>query len=109
MFGGGGSAQGGEGDGVKRILTDNNPYILIGTGIISVIHTVLQMMAFKNGMKFTSYLQSLLFIIVVNAIEIQFWREKKSMEGLSLHTIYLDIVCSVIILLYLLDNDATFV
>lgn len=73
---------------LKRVLLDNNPYILALTMVISIAHTVLDTLAFKN--------------------DIQFWREKKSMEGMSVRTIYVNIITSLIILLYLLDNDTSY-
>eukprot|EP01127_Copromyxa_protea_P021579 TRINITY_DN7467_c0_g1_i2.p1 TRINITY_DN7467_c0_g1~~TRINITY_DN7467_c0_g1_i2.p1 ORF type:complete len:447 (-),score=71.75 TRINITY_DN7467_c0_g1_i2:34-1374(-) len=76
-----------EADNVKKILLDNDPYILAFTFFISVAHMILDTLAFKN--------------------EIQFWREKKSMEGLSVRSIYINFVSQVIIMLYLLDNPDT--
>jgi len=74
-------------DDFKRILTDNNPYILILTAVISFLHTILDVLAFKN--------------------EIQFWRNRKSLEGLSVRTIYINLISSVIIMLYILDHEET--
>eukprot|EP01130_Rhizamoeba_saxonica_P011422 TRINITY_DN4747_c0_g1_i2.p1 TRINITY_DN4747_c0_g1~~TRINITY_DN4747_c0_g1_i2.p1 ORF type:complete len:491 (-),score=92.16 TRINITY_DN4747_c0_g1_i2:37-1509(-) len=72
---------------VKRILMDNHPYVLAGTMVISLLHTVLDVLAFKN--------------------EISFWKNRKSMEGLSVRSIYINVACNIIVLLYLLDNDET--
>jgi len=77
----------GDSDDIKRILLDNNPYILGLTFIISIIHTLLDVLAFKN--------------------EIQFWRNRKSLEGQSVRTIYINLICNVIILLYILDHEET--
>jgi len=77
----------GESENFKRILIDNNPYVLGMTVIITLLHNVLDILAFKN--------------------DIQFWRNKKSMEGLSIRTIYINIACNFIILLYLMDNDTS--
>jgi hypothetical protein len=74
-------------DMFKRLLLDNNPYFLGFTMIISLVHSILDCMAFKN--------------------DIQFWRSKKSMEGLSIRTLYTQVICTVIILLYLLDHHGT--
>lgn len=38
-----------ESEDVKRVLLDNNPYVLAGTVIISLIHMILDTLAFKNG------------------------------------------------------------
>jgi uncharacterized protein with PQ loop repeat len=80
-------AEEGEMEDFKRLLVDNNPYVLLATMVISIVHTVLDTLAFKN--------------------DIQFWREKKSMEGMSVQTIYYNVISSLIILLYLLDNDTS--
>ena len=70
---------------LKRIFIDNPPWLLVLTFSISIVHSVLDILAFKN--------------------EISFWKDRKSMKGLSLRTIYFNIVTNVIVLLYLLDND----
>ncbi|KAN0040820.1 hypothetical protein ACTFIV_003356 [Dictyostelium citrinum] len=86
---GGTSAMGGSvGDEFKRMLTDNDPWILGLTLIVSVLHTVFEFLAFKN--------------------DIQFWKNNKSMEGLSVKTITLNCVCMGIIFLYLLDNETSY-
>jgi hypothetical protein len=74
-------------DDIKRILLDNSPYILALTFLISIVHTLLDVLAFKN--------------------EIQFWRNRKSLEGQSVRTIYINLVCNVIVLLYILDHEET--
>lgn len=76
-----------EGDEFKRILIDNPPWLLGLTFAISLIHTLLDILAFKN--------------------EVQFWRSRKSMEGLSLKTVYINIISNLIVFLYLIDNDAS--
>jgi len=75
----------GESDDIKRIILDNNPYILGATALISVVHMILDTLAFKN--------------------DIQFWKNQKSMAGLSIRSLYVAIINQTIILLYLLDND----
>lgn len=70
---------------VKRIFIDNPPWLLALTFTISIVHSVLEILAFKN--------------------EITFWKDRKSMKGLSLRTIYFNIGSNIIIFLYLLDND----
>lgn len=41
---------GGELDEVKRMLVETNPFLLILTAIVSCLHSVFEMLAFKNGM-----------------------------------------------------------
>lgn len=38
-----------ESEDFKRVLLDNNPYILLATFVISLVHMVLDTLAFKNG------------------------------------------------------------
>jgi hypothetical protein len=39
--------------------------------------------------------------------DIQFWQKRKSMEGLSVRTIVVNVVIQAVVLLYLLDNDTS--
>lgn len=39
--------------------------------------------------------------------DIQFWNQNKSMEGLSQRTIVINFFCSLVIFLYLLDNETS--
>lgn len=79
-----GSAPKGEVDAVKRMLVETNPFFLGLTFVVSLLHTVFDCLAFKN--------------------DIQFWREQKSMQGLSLKAILISLAFQMIIFLYLLDN-----
>jgi hypothetical protein len=84
-----GMAQDGESDEVKRIFLEGNPYLLAVTMAVSMLHTVFDFLAFKN--------------------DIGFWRENKSMEGLSARSIVLNAFMQLIIFLYLLDNETSMV
>uniref|UniRef100_A0A6B2L0R5 Uncharacterized protein n=1 Tax=Arcella intermedia TaxID=1963864 RepID=A0A6B2L0R5_9EUKA len=77
------------GEDFKRLLLDNNPYILLLTVVISIVHFGLDLLAFKN--------------------DIHFWKNKKSMEGLSVGTLKIDFLCELIILAYLIDNEASWI
>ena len=77
----------GDGDELKRIFLDGNPILLAVTTVVSVFHTVFDMLAFKN--------------------DIGFWRQNKSMEGLSARTIIFNAGCQLVIFLYLLDNETS--
>lgn len=70
-------------DMVKKMLIETNPYYLGLTMVVSLLHTVFDCLAFKN--------------------DVQFWKNRKSMEGLSLKAILISLACQVIIFLYLLD------
>ncbi|KXS13023.1 cleft lip and palate transmembrane 1 [Gonapodya prolifera JEL478] len=76
-------------DEIKRMLIETNPILLGITMVVTALHSVFDMLAFKN--------------------DIQFWRARKDLEGLSLRTIVSNIVVQVIIFLYLLDNETSWV
>ncbi|EFJ43770.1 hypothetical protein VOLCADRAFT_106719 [Volvox carteri f. nagariensis] len=103
-----GLAQDGESDEMKRIFLEGNPILLYLyhrqelfcvqrpalhaaglTFVVSLLHTVFDLLAFKN--------------------DIGFWKNNKSMEGLSARTVLINAFCQVVILLYLFDNDTSFV
>mmetsp|Transcript_21935 Transcript_21935/g.35550 ORF Transcript_21935/g.35550 Transcript_21935/m.35550 type:complete len:375 (+) Transcript_21935:1125-2249(+) len=82
-----GTAGENDADEMKRVLLEGNPYLLVLTGVVSMFHTVFDMLAFKN--------------------DIGFWKQNKSMEGLSARTIIFNAACQFIIFFYLLDNDTS--
>lgn len=45
MFG----AEEGETEDIKRLLIDNDPYVLVFTVVVSILHTIMDTLAFKNG------------------------------------------------------------
>ena len=65
----------GESDELKRVLLEGNPYFLAITFFVSILHSVFDMLAFKN--------------------DIGFWRGKKNVEGLSVRTVAINCVCQV--------------
>jgi hypothetical protein len=70
-----GTAMEGESDEFKRMITDTNPYLLGLTFVVTILHSIFDFLAFKN--------------------DIQFWKNKKSMEGMSVQTIFMNTVCQV--------------
>nr|XP_027078167.1 cleft lip and palate transmembrane protein 1 homolog [Coffea arabica] len=82
-----GSMLEGEADELKRVFLEGNPYLLVVTMIVSLLHSVFDFLAFKN--------------------DIQFWNKNKSMEGLSAKSVVVSFVCQLIVFLYLLDNDTS--
>lgn len=56
---------------------------------MSLLHTVFDMLAFKN--------------------DIGFWKNNKSMEGLSARSIVINAFCQLVITLYLFDNETSMV
>lgn len=75
-------------DSLKETLLDTNPYLLGLTFCISILHTIFELLAFKN--------------------DIQFWRDRKTLEGLSVRTVFFSVFQSFIVLLYVLDNETNF-
>lgn len=72
---------------LKRIFLEGNPYFLFLTFVVSLLHSVFDMLAFKN--------------------DIGFWRSNKSMEGLSAKSVIINAFCQAVIFLYLLDNETS--
>ncbi|KAL7032356.1 hypothetical protein ACKWTF_007296 [Chironomus riparius] len=77
-----------EQDSLKETLLETNAYLLGLTFMISILHTIFELLAFKN--------------------DIQFWRERKSLEGLSVRSVFFTVFQSLIVLLYVLDNETNF-
>ncbi|KAF8806284.1 cleft lip and palate transmembrane 1 [Phlegmacium glaucopus] len=69
-------------DEVKRMLIETNPWFLGLTGLVSILHVVFEMLAFKS--------------------DVSHWRQKKEMVGVSIIT---NVFVQIIILLYLIDNN----
>jgi hypothetical protein len=78
----------GDPDLMKSIFTDTNPFLLGLTIIVSLLHTIFDFLAFKN--------------------DISFWRSAKTLEGLSMRTVAINVFFQTVIFLYLLDNDTSY-
>lgn len=76
-------------DSLKQAILDTNPYLLGATIAVSILHTIFEFLAFKN--------------------DIQFWRNRKSLEGLSVRSVLFNVFTSLIVLLYIMDNETNFV
>lgn len=74
-----------EQDTLKETLMDTNPYLLGLTIIVYITHSVFELLAFKN--------------------DIQFWNNRNSLEGLSVRTVFFSVFQSLVVLLYVLDNE----
>ncbi|XP_019757892.2 cleft lip and palate transmembrane protein 1 homolog [Dendroctonus ponderosae] len=77
-----------EQDTIKETLMDTNPYLLGITIAVSLLHSVFELLAFKN--------------------DIQFWNNRNSLEGLSVRSVFFSVFQSLIVLLYVLDNETNF-
>lgn len=74
-------------DEMKRIFVETNIVLMSVTFVVSCLHSVFEGLAFKN--------------------DIQFWRNKKTMEGISVKTLYFQIFQSIVIFFYLCDNETS--
>ncbi|KAF9534114.1 cleft lip and palate associated transmembrane protein [Crepidotus variabilis] len=72
-------------DEIKRMLLETNPWFLGLTALVSLLHVVFEMLAFKS--------------------DVSHWREKKEMTGVSVRTIVTNVFVQTVILLYLIDNN----
>merc|ERR1711884_270493 len=75
-------------DSIKEAFLETNPYLLVLTFVVSIVHSVFEFLAFKN--------------------DIQFWNNRKSMEGLSVRSVFFNVFQSLIVCLYVLDNETNF-
>ncbi|OWR40845.1 Cleft lip and palate transmembrane protein 1 [Danaus plexippus plexippus] len=74
-----------EQDTVKELLLDTSPYLLALTISVSILHSIFELLAFKN--------------------DIQFWNNRQSLEGLSVRSVFFNVFQSTVVLLYVLDNE----
>ncbi|KAI9144179.1 cleft lip and palate transmembrane protein 1-domain-containing protein [Paraphysoderma sedebokerense] len=72
-------------DEIKRMFVETNPYFLGLTMFVSLLHSVFDFLAFKN--------------------DIQFWRNKEDVHGISVRSILLNVFFQIVIFLYLFDNQ----
>ncbi|KAG1752375.1 cleft lip and palate associated transmembrane protein [Suillus paluster] len=79
-----GGGAGAELDEVKRMLTETNPWFLGLTGLVSMLHVVFEMLAFKS--------------------DVSHWRQRKELVGVSVRIIT-NVFVQAVVLLYLIDNN----
>jgi len=72
-------------DSIKEAFLETNFYLLVITFVVSILHTIFEFLAFKN--------------------DIQFWNNRKSLEGLSVRSVFFNVFQSLVVLLYVLDNE----
>jgi len=80
-----GGGDGSEMEMFKEIVIDSNSYLLAITAVVSILHMIFEMLAFKN--------------------DVQHWRKKKDNVGTSVRTIIANVFMQAVILLYLIDNN----
>merc|ERR1719262_48991 len=75
-------------DAMKRMFLETEPWLLVLTVIVSLSHTVFEMLAFKN--------------------DIQFWKSRDNLKGLSIRAVLFNCFYQLIVLPYVCDNDTNF-
>jgi len=72
---------------LKRMIMETQPWLLLLTMTVSMLHMVFDMLAFKN--------------------DIAFWKDNKSNEGLSIRSLFFSAASQLVIFLYLLENETS--
>ncbi|KAA8496006.1 CLPTM1-like membrane protein cnrB [Porphyridium purpureum] len=83
-----GLQEGGGVDDIKRMLVETNPYLLGVTVVVSIAHSILEMLAFSS--------------------DIKHWKNTKSMAGISVRSMFWNFGMQVVIFLYLMDSETSF-
>jgi hypothetical protein len=74
-------------DELKRMWLETDKILLGVTFVVSCLHSVFEILAFKN--------------------DISFWNQKDSMEGISIKSLYFGLIQQLVIFLYLFDNETS--
>lgn len=77
-----------EQDVLKETMLETSVVLLALTIVVSITHSVFEFLAFKN--------------------DIQFWRNRRSLEGLSVRSVFFNVFQSTVVMLYVWDNDTNF-
>ncbi|KAK4889715.1 hypothetical protein LTR27_011516 [Elasticomyces elasticus] len=80
-----GGGDGSEMELIKETLLDTNPWLLGTTAIVSMLHMIFELLAFKS--------------------DVGHWRKKKDNVGVSVRTILANVFMQLVIFLYLVDNN----
>ena len=74
---------------LKEMFMETNFWLLMITLTVSILHSLFDFLAFKN--------------------DIQFWRKKEDFQGMSVRAILINALFQLIIFLYLLDHETSWV
>jgi hypothetical protein len=74
-------------DEYKRIWLETDPWLFGITCLVTVLHTVFELLAFKS--------------------DVNFWKGKEDIKGISLKGLWIELAEYVIILLYFWDNETS--
>jgi hypothetical protein len=73
---------------VRRMFVETSSWLLIVTIVVSFVHLLFDMLAFKN--------------------DIQFWSGLKSTKGISVQSISVSTVMEVVVFFYLVDTETSY-
>lgn len=92
----------------RETISDTNPWLLGLTAVISIFHMLFDFLAFRNDISFwkVRLSTSIAWLFGILMIHTRF-QQRKSLEGLSVRTILVNCFFQLIILLYLFDNDTS--
>lgn len=76
-------------DEIKNILSDNSYSYLTVLFSVNLLHSLFSFLSVKN--------------------KVSFWKKVSSTEGISRRQYYLDFIFQIVIVLYLIDNEASFI
>lgn len=74
-------------DDVRRLISETSVWLLGLTAIASILHLLFELLAFQS--------------------DIAFWRDNKSLAGLSARAVVVELFSQFVVLLYLVDSDTS--
>ena len=74
-------------DDVRRLIADTNVTLLAVTILFSALHMLFEFLTFKS--------------------EVSFWKNNKDLTGLSVRSLFLDMIGQTVILLFLIEKDSS--
>ena len=80
-------AEGKDTDEIRYMLTETSPTVLLLTLVVSLLHTLFDVLAFKS--------------------DIQFWRKLKTLRGLSTRAVVTSLVCHAFVVAYLHHQETS--
>lgn len=75
-------------DDLKRMIADTNITLLAITLLASALHLLFEFLTFKS--------------------EVSFWKKNKDLTGLSVRSLFLDLIGQTVILFYLIEKESSF-
>ncbi|TEB20308.1 hypothetical protein C9890_0083 [Perkinsus sp. BL_2016] len=76
-------------ESIKKMFIETSPWLIVLTFFISCLHVLFDFLAFKN--------------------DVQFWRKKKDISGLSVRGILINSLFQFVVFFYLLDSETSWI